>query len=183
VIQVEESILVSLPRKRVFLFAAKPQNMPLWNPVIRESRPQGALKPGATVVQLVELLDRQFETLYQVTAYEPYRKVAYTTSTGPVEIEGTMDFETEPGGTRVTWTVTGGCRGLLRVAEGVLSSLGRPEMRTCLENLKRVVEAREHGDEVPALQPFGSIGTAAPSLLSRSRRLVALAATLVPQRV
>ena len=182
-IQVEESILVSLPRKRVFLFAAKPQNMPLWNPVIRESKPVGKLRTGARVVQHVELLDRRFETLYEVTAYEPYRKVSYTTSTGPVEIEGTMEFETVSGGTNVRWTVNGGCRGLLRVAEGIMVSLGRPEMKACLENLKRVVEAREAGEDMPPPMPLWSTGHTAAPLLSRGRRLVAMAASLVPQRI
>lgn len=164
--------MVALPRRRVFLFAAKPQNMPLWNPVVRESRAVGALKPGAEVIQRIEVLDRTFDATYRVTSYEPCRRVTYTSSAGPVQIEGTMEFETVPEGTLVRWVVRGGCRGLLRMAEGMLVSLGRPEMRSCLEKLKQVMET---GDDQASPEPWAPSSIHAPSLLSRTRKIVSLA--------
>jgi carbon monoxide dehydrogenase subunit G len=171
VIELEESVVVALPRRRVFVFAGKPQNMPLWNPVVRESRAVGALKPGSEVVQRIEVLDRTFDATYRVASYEPYRRVTYTSSGGPLEIEGTMEFQTIPEGTLVRWTVRAGCRGFLRVAEGMLGSLGRPEMRTCLENLKHVLEA---GDVQAPPEPWVP-SSIHPTLLSRTRKLVAFA--------
>ena len=58
-----------------------------------------------------------------------------------LDIEGTMSFDRRPGGTLVRWTVEGDCRGLVRVAEGLMLRAGRHEMRQCLGNLKRLLEA------------------------------------------
>jgi uncharacterized membrane protein len=141
-IEVEESIVVSLPRERVFEFAALPENMPLWNPVVRESKALGALERGTKVVQRIQLPGRRFETVYEVTCYEPGRRIAYSSTQGPVEVEGTMEFRRERGGTRVRWIVRGDARGFLRFGESILVGLGRPKMRDCLHNLKRAVEER-----------------------------------------
>ncbi|MFN2545561.1 MAG: SRPBCC family protein [Actinomycetota bacterium] len=139
-IQIEESIVVSLPRDRVFEFAASPENMPLWNPAVRESRALGPLEPGAKVEQLVEILGRTFRAEYEVTRYEPSRRVAYTATAGPVSVHGTMEFRAERGRTLVRWIVAGECPSFLRIAKGFLAARGRPEMRVCLQNLKRLVE-------------------------------------------
>jgi uncharacterized membrane protein len=142
-IEIEDSVFVSSPRQAVFRFAARPENMPLWNPAVRESKVIGRLKAGANVVQLIELFGRRFETVFEVTRYEPFRRVTYSSTGGPIEVKGTMEFSTEPGGTMVRWIVCGDCRGFFRAAEGVLRGLGRREMRDCLERLSRVLEEAE----------------------------------------
>ena len=140
VIQIEETIVVSRPRDEVFSVAADPANMPLWNPAVRESTLVGRLRRGAKVVQLVEILGRRFQTEFEVTTYEPGRRVAYASTGGPLRVQGAMEFRADRGRTHVRWIVSGEPRGFMRVAESVLLGMGRPEMRTCLENLKSVVE-------------------------------------------
>lgn len=139
-IEVEETIRIALPRRRVFAVASRPDNMPLWNPAVLESELVGPMAPGARVVQRIELLGRDFETEYEVTRYEPGHAVTYTSVRGPVRVEGTMRFESAGEYTLVRWTVAGDCRGFLRVGESLLARAGRRELRGCLESLKRVVE-------------------------------------------
>jgi uncharacterized membrane protein len=141
--EIEDSVFVSSPRQAVFRFAARPENMPLWNPAVRESKVIGRLKAGASVVQFIELFGRRFETTYEVTCYEPFRRVTYSSTGGPIEIKGTMEFSTEPGGTMVRWIVWGDCRGFFRVGQSILMGLGRREMRECLGRLKRALEEVE----------------------------------------
>jgi uncharacterized protein YndB with AHSA1/START domain len=143
VIEVEEEILVALPCERVFRFAAKPENMPLWNPAVRESRTIGRLREGAKVVQQIEVVGRRFEATYEVTTYQPHRRITYTCTKGPIDVQGTMEFHRERGSTRVRWIVGGDCGRFLRLPQTVLLGLGRPQMRACLDNLKRAVEAPE----------------------------------------
>ncbi len=141
-IEIEDSVLVSQPRSAVFRFAARPENMPLWNPVVHESRVEGRLGAGATVVQAASLLGRRFETVYTVTRYEPGRRIVYTSTRGAMDIRGTMEFRSERGGTLIRWVVCGDCRGFLRAAEGVILGAGRREMHACLANLKRLLDAQ-----------------------------------------
>ena len=174
-IQIEETILVSRPREQVFSVAADPAKMPLWNPAVRESTLVGRLRRGAKVVQLVEVLGRRFETEFEVTAYEPGRRVAYTSTGGPFSVQGTMEFRADRGRTHVRWIVGGDARGFIRVAESILIGAGRPEMRACLENLRHVVE-----DGTPRLhEPSSALSIA----LARSPlRLLGAVGSLVSQR-
>jgi carbon monoxide dehydrogenase subunit G len=141
--EIEDSVFVSSPRQAVFRFAARPESMPLWNPAVRESKVIGRLEAGASVVQLIELFGRRFETIYEVSRYEPFRRVTYTSTGGPMDVQGSMEFSTEPGGTVVHWIVCGDCRGFFRAGQSILMGLGRREMRDCLERLKRVLEEAE----------------------------------------
>ena len=140
-IEVEEAVRIALPREQVFAVAALPENMTLWNPAVLESQLVGEIEPGARVVQSIRLMGRRFVSEFEVTAFEPPRRVTYSSIRGPVRIEGTMRFEALPGETLVSWTVAGDGRRFFRVAESVLLDAGRRQMRACLENLKRVVEA------------------------------------------
>jgi carbon monoxide dehydrogenase subunit G len=167
VVQIEESIDILLPLEDVFMFAAHPENMPRWNPVVKESTLVGSLEEGATVRQSIDVLGRRFGAVYEVTRYEPFRAVEFTCTDGPVEVQGRMEFRRVGGATRIQWTVVGDCRGFLRVAEGVLIGLGRPEMRACLENLKLAVEHPETAD-FPIRSEQGA-GIRAPSLISHGR--------------
>lgn len=139
-IELEESIHIPLPREHVFAVAARPEHMPLWNPAVLESEVVGEMERGATVLQRIELLGRCYEAEYRVSRYEPPRRVTYTSTVGPVEVEGTMRFAAASGGTLVRWGVLGDCRGFLQVAEGLLARAGRRELRACLDTLRRVVE-------------------------------------------
>ena len=174
-IQIEETILVSRPRAQVFSVAADPANMPLWNPAVRESTLVGRLRRGAKVIQLVEILGRRFQTEFEVTTYEPGRRVAYTSTSGPLRVQGTMEFRADRGRTHVRWIVGGEPRGFLRVAESVLLGAGRPEMRACLENLRSVVE---DGRPIPQ-RPLPTF----PVALARNPlRLLGVVGSLVSQR-
>jgi hypothetical protein len=141
VIEIEDRVLVPSPLRSTFRFAARPENMPLWNPVVLESRVVGRLRPGAEVVQRIDLFGRRFDAVFAVTSYEPFRRVAYASRGGPVDVRGTMEFETERAGTLIRWIVCGDCRGFFRVTEAVMVGLGRRQMRICLENLRRALQA------------------------------------------
>jgi uncharacterized protein YndB with AHSA1/START domain len=175
VIEIEESIVIARPRHRVFRFAARPENMPLWNPVVLESRTVGTLQEGAQVVQQVELFGCRFEARYQVTSFEQNRRIAYTCTRGPMPVEGIMEFDVERGATRVRWIVGGDVRGLLRLGEGMLVARGRSEMRACLEHLKRLIEeggARAAQSCIPRARSVAISGAPAKLLARATSALV-----------
>ena len=180
--RIEESIVVGLPREQVFEFAAQPENMPLWNPVVRESRVLGDLEEGAEVVQSIDLLGRRFEATYEVTSYEPCERVEYASSSGPVHVRGTMEFRSVRSGTRIRWEVVGDARGFLRVADGLLLGLGRPEMQSCLENLKRVVEGEPAQLTLSPVSVRALQQHAGPALVRNGARLLTGFFSLIAQK-
>ena len=139
-IEIEDSVLIERPPGDVFRLAADPRNMPLWNPAVIASEVRGPLRRGATVIQDIDLVGRRFETIFKLRRYEPARRVTYTSTAGPVKVEGTMSFRAEAGGTRVGWAVRGDCRGFLRIAERALILAGKRELRSCLDRLKVLLE-------------------------------------------
>ena len=134
--QVEDRVFIPLPRMEVFRFAARPENMPAWVPAITHSAVIGRLRRGARVEQHVRLLGRNYQTVFDVTAYEPFRRVAYRSTGGPMDVNGVMEFRTEPGGTLVRWVVQGNCHWFGHVSEAVLLAMGRREMHAALTNLR-----------------------------------------------
>ena len=66
---IRECIGIDLPVERVFRLAARPEDMPRWNSAVVRSELRGRLREGATVVQRIRLLGRQFETTFRVTRY------------------------------------------------------------------------------------------------------------------
>lgn len=139
-IEIEDSVMIRRPPGEVFPLAADPRNMPLWNPAVLASELRGTLGPGATVVQEIDVVGRRFETVFELSLYEPANRVTYTSTAGPVAVEGTMRFRPEAGGTRVWWAVRGDARGLLRIAERALVLAGKRELRSCLARLKVLLE-------------------------------------------
>jgi uncharacterized membrane protein len=156
-ITIEESLAIERPLRQVFRLASRPENMPRWNSAVLESRLVGVLREGAKVVQRIHLPGLRFETVFRVTCYEPPRRVTYTSTEGPVDIRGTMEFLPQPGGTLVRWTVAGSGRDLFGVGKGVLLRVGRHEMRSCLENLKGFVEQSGAG-RTTAQAPAATVG-------------------------
>src|SRR5205809_518728 len=82
--------VVPAPRSRAFGIAAQPENMPLWNRGVLESRVGGPLEKGALVTQICEVYGRRFETLFEVTCFQPPRRVVFTSVRGPMAVRGTM---------------------------------------------------------------------------------------------
>lgn len=139
-IEIEDSVLIDRPPGEVFPMAADPRNMPRWNPAVLASELDGPLRRGATIVQDIDLVGRRFETVFTLRSFQPARSVTFTSTAGPIQVEGTMRFRAEAGGTRVSWTVRGDCRGILRIAERALVLAGKRELRACLARLKRLLE-------------------------------------------
>ena len=60
---------------------------------------------GATGREVYTLLGREVETTWEITEYEPNHKVAYKSTSGPVEYEGIWTYEAVDGGTQITFAI------------------------------------------------------------------------------
>jgi uncharacterized protein YndB with AHSA1/START domain len=145
VIRVEENVEINRPVEEVFSYATNPENFPQWAGSVIEVRKDvpGPPREGARFTVEQKLLGRRFEAPFEVIDYEPNRRYAHRSTGGPVPV--TMNFTYEQVSserTRVTQHNEGEPGGFFGLVGPLLErALGR-QMRTNLENLKDMLEAR-----------------------------------------
>ena len=122
--QLQQSVDIARPLEEVFAFVANPGNDARWGPICWRcpglTRPAGG---GARFRYKAHFTGRQFELVREVTEYEPNRRQAVKTISGPLRFGGVRTFEAIPGGTRIT--LTGGGRAAFRLGRAAAVA-GRP---------------------------------------------------------
>lgn len=147
-IHIEESVEINKPVEEVFSYATNPENFTEWAGTVievhREGSGEAPLSEGESFTVEQKLLGRRFEQSFEVTHYEPHQHYAHRSKGGPVPVS--MDFTYEPVSsekTRIVQHNEGEPGGFFALAGPLLKrALGR-QMRTNLENLKDLMEARE----------------------------------------
>lgn len=102
--KIEESTVIERPVAGGVAFAADPKNDPLWASVVAEARQtsEGPLGVGTTFEQVLRLLGRRLEITFEVTEYEPNRRLQIGRFSGRLRSAvGRRTFEPAPAGTHV----------------------------------------------------------------------------------
>ena len=138
------SVMIAAPVERVFAFAANFENDPHWRDEAQQMRytsgpPVGV---GTRAVETARILGQTLETRTVTTDYEPNRRVAAKSISGPVPIVASRDFEVIPGGTRFTYTLEGDTSGVLlfRLMGPILTRLYQKRIESYLGTLKGILE-------------------------------------------
>ncbi len=141
-------VLIDRPLDMVFGFLTRIENYPSWQPGIREAQ---QLSPGSVGVGtdlrivFVGPGNQPMEARARVTEYDPGRRFAYETTSGPAKIRGFYQFRSDGQRThadiRTEVQLTGG----LRLVEGLVAGQIEEEFRASLLRLKRVLEAHPAG--------------------------------------
>jgi uncharacterized protein YndB with AHSA1/START domain len=145
-IQVDQSVVIERPLEEVFAFLADPENDAQWTPMVTETRKssEGPLGVGTRYEQSGHFLGRNFEMLFEVTEYEPNRKIGQRLITaGPLRMTSLSSVEAVSGGTQVTLTgevQTGGFFWLL--PDRIMAFPAQRMLQITLRNLKELLEAR-----------------------------------------
>jgi hypothetical protein len=123
--QLQQSVDIARPLEEVFAFVANPGNDAQWGSNLLEVTQvsRGPLGVGARFRYKARFAGRQFELVREVTEYEPNRRQAVKTISGPLRFGGVRTFEAIPGGTRIT--LTGGGRAAFRLGRAAAVA-GRP---------------------------------------------------------
>ena len=86
-------------------------------------------------------MGRRITADYEVTVFEPDRRLEFQTLTGPARPHGRYHLEPADGGTRLTFSLDAQVTGLSRLLMGsAVQKTMDSEVRT-LDNLKQVLEA------------------------------------------
>lgn len=139
--QASYSVVIARPIDAVFAFIADGERCPEWRTVVSDIKRVSGDGVGARYAQGIKgPMGRRVAADYEVTVFEPPRRLEFQTITGPARPHGRYDLEPVDGGTRLTFSLDatlGGLRGLL---------LGSMVQRTMdsevrmLESAKRILE-------------------------------------------
>ena len=142
----DQSVVIDRPLEEVFAFLADPENDAHWTPMVKETRKtsEGPWGVGSTYEQSGRFLGRNYEMPWEVTEYEPNRKISQRLITpGPLQMSGSSSVEAVSGGTRVTLTgevQTSGFFWLL--PDRIMAFPAQRRLRVTLVNLKEFLETR-----------------------------------------
>jgi len=142
--RIEESVQINRPVEEVYEYVANPENLPEWTGTVIETRKEtpGPLLEGSTFTAVAKFLGRRAESPFEVTAHESPLLHSHKSTGGPFPIEWTLTFEEVAGGTRYTQVAEGEPGGFFGLVGPLLERVGRRQLRTDLENLKDLLEAR-----------------------------------------
>jgi uncharacterized membrane protein len=111
----------------VFAFLADGLNGPRWRSGVIDVAHKAGEGQGTVYTQGVKgPFGRRVAADYELTAYEPERRIGFRTVAGPVRPEGSYELEPASGGTRLTfslrWTPTGFARLMAPMVAKTMSS-------------------------------------------------------------
>lgn len=135
------SVTVRRPVETVFAFVADGEKCPQWRPGVIDIKRVSGDGVATRYAQGVQgPMGRRIAADYEVTVFEPNRRIEFQTIAGPARPHGRYDFEAVGGETRLTFSLDARLTGLRRLLMGrAVQRTMDAEVRT-LDNLKRVLE-------------------------------------------
>lgn len=127
------TVTIHRPVEAVFDFVADGENATRWRPgVVDVQHVSGSgVGVGAAYRQGVKGPGgRRIDADYVITAFEPYHRIAFRATAGPVRPEGEYRFEDLGGSTRLTFSLEAELTGLKKLMGGAVQKTMEAEVRT-----------------------------------------------------
>jgi uncharacterized membrane protein len=138
--EASNSVVIHRPAADVFAFLADGENNPRWRSGVIDIRRKAGDGQGAVYEQGVKgPFGRRVAADYEVTDFEPSRRLAFRAIAGPVRPEGSYELEDADGGTRVTFTLRFTPHGFSRLMAPMVARTMRAEVDQ-LDRLREVLE-------------------------------------------
>ena len=134
------TIEIGRPPGEVFSFVTDLDNLPRWQPTVRDVRWDGELHEGAEFEETREMLGRRARSRLAVVALDPDREFSLRVVEGPVPLTVRHLFEPTGAGTRVTLEAEGEAGGLMRLAAPIAERAAARQATQDLERLKQLIE-------------------------------------------
>ena len=138
----QHSVSIRRPVDEVFAFVADGENATRWRPGVLDVSRESGEGMGAIYRQGVRGPGgRRIPADYEITAFEPNRRIGFQAIAGPVRPTGEYQFDPDGDGTRVSFSLDAVVTGWKRLLMGrAVQSTMDAEMRN-LETLKSLLEA------------------------------------------
>lgn len=140
--QIQNSITVNRPIEQVFAFVADYRNNVKWQTgvIAAEFTSSAPVGVGTTYKYDAEIMGRKLETSGELTAYDPPKKIAWKSTSGPFPMSGSTTFESADGGTLVTDTIEAEPGGFFKLAEPLLMKQMQGQTEKDMKKLKDILE-------------------------------------------
>lgn len=134
-------VTIQRPPHEVFEYLANFENVPEWNYAIVKTQKtsDGPVGVGTTYRQ-ARSLPSPSEEAFEVTEFEPDRRLAIRGDLGPFEGTLTYDLESVPDGTKITNSADLQAHGLLKVAAPLAGGRVSAAVAANLQKLKEILE-------------------------------------------
>ncbi len=140
--QAEHEVTIRRAPDEVFAFLADGENDPQWRSAVLDVTRVSGDGPGARYRQGVKgPFGRRLDADYEVTEYEPGRRLAFRVTAGPVRPRGRYELTPADGGTRVRFALECELSGAKRLMGPGVSKSMRSEVQN-LDRLREVLEQR-----------------------------------------
>jgi len=142
-IKAEKSIVIERPVEDVFAYVGDQTNAVHWQAGLVEVRrlTDGPSGVGTRHTIVRTFMGRRLAVDNEYVAFEPGRRIAFRTTSGPMPLEASYLVEPAEGGARVTSTIEMDASGFLALAEPLIAVGLRREMDAAFRELKRLLEA------------------------------------------
>jgi carbon monoxide dehydrogenase subunit G len=136
------SVTITRPAETVFAFVADGEKCTQWRPGVLDIKRVSGEGVGTRYAQGVKgPMGRRIAADYEVTVYEPSRRLEFQTTAGPVRPHGRYDLEAVEGGTRLTFTLDAEMSGLRKLLMGSMVQKTMEAEVRAIDKLKRVLES------------------------------------------
>jgi uncharacterized membrane protein len=143
---VQDSITINQPVELVFTYLTDSRNITKWQPALLEARadPEGPAQVGTRVTDVRTFLGRKMESVYEITAVEPNKRMSLKSVSGPFPYQGDFLFEPEgTAATKLTFIADFEPKGFFKLAEGMLAGTLKKEVEAQLAAAKQVLESEK----------------------------------------
>jgi uncharacterized protein YndB with AHSA1/START domain len=139
----KNSVIIRRPVSEVFAFVADGENASKWRSGVLDARRVSGSGVGAIYRQGVRGPGgRRIAADYEVTAYEPNRRLAFKTIAGPVRPNGEFSFEETDDGTKVSLSLDAELTGIKKLLLGGAVQKSMETEVKALENIEAAMAER-----------------------------------------
>jgi carbon monoxide dehydrogenase subunit G len=135
------AVTIQRPIEAVFAFLADGEQCQKWRSGVLDIKRVSGEGVGTRYAQGVSgPMGRRVAADYEITVYEPERRIEFQTTAGPVRPHGRYEFEAVDGATRVTFTLDAELGGLRKLLMGSMVQQTMLTEVAALDAAKRVLE-------------------------------------------
>jgi len=144
-INLNVSTKIYRPIKQVFDFVSNPENDFQWQygTLAAARLPDGTDKLGSFFRTIGHLLGHRLQGIFEVTEYEPNRKYAFRSISGPLHLQTCYTFNIDSGSTMISIATQANAANVFDMNEHVVERNMKKQLKENLALLKDLLEANE----------------------------------------
>jgi hypothetical protein len=144
-IHLHVSTMIYRPVKQVFDFVSAPENDFQWQygTLAAARLPDGASRRGSFFRTIGHLMGQRMQSVFEVTEYEPNRKYAFRSISGPLHLQTCYNFDVSSGSTKISITTQANATSLFKMNERLLERKMKKQLKENLILLKDLLEAKQ----------------------------------------